>query len=108
HQQEFAKGPRLVGTILLTIGSLMIVIAISGFVAAFFLYRNYERERRLAMMSQPNPHTIANPQTEGPVPTSGVDYPYPTQVGYQYGPGYQAVSQNVVYNATTEPHAPTI
>ncbi|CAG2116257.1 unnamed protein product [Medioppia subpectinata] len=100
-REEFARGPRIVGTILLCVGAVMTGIAVLGFVTAFVLYRKYERNRRSGMVAVGNPHTIANPQVLGPTPTSGVDYP--TQAGYQYGPGYQAVSQNVVYSATTEP-----
>ena len=84
------------------VSSIFIIISIIGFVVAFVLYRNYERERRVAMISTPSPQTFSNPQTFGSLTIQGVDYP--TQAGFRYPTGYQALSQNVVYNPTTEPN----
>ncbi|XP_054153532.1 uncharacterized protein LOC128952207 [Oppia nitens] len=95
----FLKGPQTISNVLLITGTILLVISLIGFILVFIFYRNYERERRSALTGDGIPHTIANPQVTGPMCATD----YPTQAGYHYQPGYQAVAQNLVYNTTTEP-----
>ena len=111
--------------VLLIISSVMIGIALIGFITSCVLYRNFERDRRVEMVSTSEPNTYANPDmynpqqlgamaTHWPAPASAASVPpanYPPQPGFQYPPsypGYTPVSQNMVYNPTTEPHQPYI
>jgi hypothetical protein len=75
----------------------MIGCSIILVVIAFVCYQKYEIERR--KQSQIPSQILTNYEVSV---TPGIDYP--TQAGYQYQPGYQPVSQNVVYNPTTEPN----
>jgi hypothetical protein len=88
------------GAILITIAGIMIGCSIISIVIAFVCYQKYEIERR--KQSQIPSHILTNYDASAPSITPGVDYPTPA--GYQYQPGYQPVSQNVVYNPTTEPN----
>lgn len=98
HRTEFSKTPRLIGSILMTIGGIMIGCAIICIIIAFVFYQKYENERRKQM--QIPSQILTNYEASAP-PLGGVDYP---TAGFQYNHGYQPVSQNIVYNPTTEPN----
>lgn len=78
----------------------MIGCSLISIIIAFVCYQKYEKERRKQL--QTPSQILTNYEASAPPIIGGLDYP--TQAGYQYQHGYQPVSQNVVYNSTTEPN----
>ncbi|CAG2167290.1 unnamed protein product [Oppiella nova] len=101
-RSDFAKGPRIVGGILLIIGSAITGVSIIGFIMSCCFYAKYQGERHLVITAQPmsnpilfNPNmTGAYPHAPTPIqiPVSNVDYPYTNNMSYQYpGPVVSSV-----------------